>query len=207
MRSMPPADCEISRAKRRAGIPMPDFDRVDAMPMRALAARQQKVDRGRRRAPIVRSVGWRRIAKRLAEMPAFRMRLEIEQPDHVGRGKRGGQRCRQKRFFRSRISANTFQAGLPPSPSDCATFGIVRAQETDWRPSPPRSSPGSSACRRQGASSPRRRARRAPCCAARWSWRSGYWRRYIRGRSKTACRRAARAASAANSTSFPDCPR
>jgi len=35
--------------ERRARVPMPDLDRVDAMPVRTLAARQQKIDRGGRR--------------------------------------------------------------------------------------------------------------------------------------------------------------
>src|SRR5271169_1359013 len=50
-------------------------------------------------------------------MPAFRMRLEIEEPDHLA----GVELRFQNRFLRSRISANTFQAGLPARPSDCAT--------------------------------------------------------------------------------------
>ena len=33
--------------QRRTGVPVPDFDRIDAMPVRALAARQQKIDRRR----------------------------------------------------------------------------------------------------------------------------------------------------------------
>ncbi len=60
--------------ERRAGIPMPDFDRVDAVPVRALAAGEQKIDRGRGGA----AGDLPRVAKRLAEMPAFRMRRKIE---------------------------------------------------------------------------------------------------------------------------------
>jgi len=36
----------------RTRIPVPDFDRVNAMPVRTLTACEQKVDRGGRRAPI-----------------------------------------------------------------------------------------------------------------------------------------------------------
>jgi hypothetical protein len=35
--------CDFQR-KRRARIPMPDFDRVDAMPTRALAPREKKIN-------------------------------------------------------------------------------------------------------------------------------------------------------------------
>src|SRR5208282_3706279 len=72
--------------ERSAGMPTPDFDRVDAVPVRALAASEQKVDCGRCRAanplptlPRLRGrVGRGRIAKRLAEIAALRMRLEIK---------------------------------------------------------------------------------------------------------------------------------
>ena len=66
--------------QRRAGVIVPDFDRIDAVPMRALAARQQEVDCRRRRAVIADGVG---IAKCLAEVPAFGMRPQVEKPDHV----------------------------------------------------------------------------------------------------------------------------
>src|SRR5579863_5163925 len=104
---------------------MPDFDRIDPMPVRALTAGQQKIDRGRRRAPdplptLPRKrgrVGRGLVAEHLAEMPAFRMRFQIEQPDYVA----GAEAVTQNRFLRSRISANTFHAGLPDRPSDFAT--------------------------------------------------------------------------------------
>ena len=66
--------------QRRAGVKMPDLHRVDAMPMRALAAREQEIDRGRGRAAVDHAG----IAEGLAEMPAFGMRLEIKEADHVG---------------------------------------------------------------------------------------------------------------------------
>src|SRR5436190_10769383 len=86
------------------------------MPMRALTAREQKIN-GRGGRTSIDSLP--RIAKGLAEMSAFRMRLEIEHPDQA----LCGQRRHQERFFRSRISANTFQAGWPASPSDLARAG------------------------------------------------------------------------------------
>src|ERR1700680_2873142 len=45
------------------------------------------------------------------------MRLEGERPNDGARGQGGP----QNRFLRSRISANTFHAGLPDRPSDFAT--------------------------------------------------------------------------------------
>src|SRR5579862_4210348 len=83
--------------KRCAGIPMPHLGGVDAVPMRALAALEQKIDRG-----------GCRIAKRLAEMTALRMRLKIKEANHGIRGQILRAESRgQKRFLRSRISANT----------------------------------------------------------------------------------------------------
>ena len=63
--------------KRRAGMEMPDLDRVDTMPVRPLTCLQQEVDRGRTRA----SVRTCRIPERLMEMSALRMRCEPEQAD------------------------------------------------------------------------------------------------------------------------------
>ena len=37
----------ISSSERRAGVEVPDLGGIDAVPMRALAARQQEIDRGR----------------------------------------------------------------------------------------------------------------------------------------------------------------
>src|SRR5215510_8478830 len=68
--------------KRCACVVVPDLGRVDPMPVRTLAARQQEVDRGRGGA-----VTCDRVAEGFAEMSAFRMRLEREQADHVGCGK------------------------------------------------------------------------------------------------------------------------
>ncbi len=76
--------CRDLKHQWRAGITMPDFGGINAMPVRALAARQQKIDRGRSGA----AVDLPRIAERLAEMTAFRMRLELEQPDDVAGAER-----------------------------------------------------------------------------------------------------------------------
>jgi hypothetical protein len=59
------------KRQRAAGVKMPDLDRVDAMPVRALAARQQEIDRGRNRASVLIKA---RVAKGLAKMSAFGMR-------------------------------------------------------------------------------------------------------------------------------------
>src|SRR4029079_8061819 len=61
--------------QRCARIIVPDLHGIDAMPVRALAARQQEIDRVRSRAAVGVRV-W--IAKRLAIMPALRMWLEAE---------------------------------------------------------------------------------------------------------------------------------
>jgi hypothetical protein len=50
--------------ERRTGIPVPYLDSIDAMPTRALAARKQKINRGRVRSPVALPL----ITKRLAVM-------------------------------------------------------------------------------------------------------------------------------------------
>src|SRR5262249_6077383 len=106
--------CSKLKGERRAGVEVPGLGGVDTMPMGALATRQQKIDCGRGRAPVYAQ----RIAKRLPEMAALRMRGKCQETDHVRSGK-----SVQNRFFRSRISAKTFQAGLPASPTAAATSG------------------------------------------------------------------------------------
>ncbi len=71
--------------ERRAGVIVPDLDGVDAVPVRALAARQQEIDRGRGGAAVDHAG----IAEGLAVVAAFGMRLEIERADDVGGGERG----------------------------------------------------------------------------------------------------------------------
>ena len=68
-------------SERRSGVVMPGLDRIDPVPVRALAARKQEVDRGRCRAPALHRAG---VAERLAKMSALGMRLEIEQANHIG---------------------------------------------------------------------------------------------------------------------------
>src|SRR6266566_6338427 len=58
------------QAERVACVIMPDLHRIDAMPVRALAPRQQEMDRGGQRTSIGVDT---RVAKCLAIMPAFRM--------------------------------------------------------------------------------------------------------------------------------------
>src|SRR3954452_11399616 len=83
---------------------VPDLHRIDAMPVRAFAACQQKVDRRRGGAPTGVSAA---VPERLAKMPAFGMRLEIELADDLGRGERvhGGN---------SLLPANRTAADCPP---------------------------------------------------------------------------------------------
>src|SRR5262249_31126242 len=73
------------QGERRAGMKMPDLDRIHPVPMRALAARKHKIDRRGGGAPLDRA----RIAERLTVVAALRMRLEIEEADHLGRGQTG----------------------------------------------------------------------------------------------------------------------
>lgn len=104
--------------ERRARIPMPNLDRVNAMPVRALAACKQEVDCGGCGAAALNVL---HIAKGLAEMPALGMRFQIEKPNDVVGGKRLREAAHdQNLFLRSRISANTFHAGVPERPSDFA---------------------------------------------------------------------------------------
>src|SRR5258705_4053652 len=69
------------QAQRVARVVMPDLHRIDAMPVRALAPRQQEMDLGGQRTS---RGGDTIVAKRLAKMPAFRMRLQREPPDDAG---------------------------------------------------------------------------------------------------------------------------
>jgi len=55
------------------------LDRIDAVPVRTLAARQQKVDRGRGGAAAIHGA---RVAEGLAKVPALGMRLELQQADY-----------------------------------------------------------------------------------------------------------------------------
>ena len=66
-----------------ARVPVPSLDSVDAVPVRALTARQQEIDRGRGGATAIHGAS---VAERLAIVPALRVGLEIEQPDDVLRG-------------------------------------------------------------------------------------------------------------------------
>ena len=68
------------KLERRAGVIMPDLDRVDAVPARAFAACQQEINRRRGGA----AVNDTRIAEGLAIMPALGVRRERERADDVG---------------------------------------------------------------------------------------------------------------------------
>src|SRR5882757_636732 len=94
------------------------------MPVRALAARQQKIDRGGQRTAV--GVG-ALITKRLAIMAAFRVRLEVKPRDDVGSGRR---QAHQDLFLRSRNSPNTSAALAPFMCSFSATDGSSARRNT-----------------------------------------------------------------------------
>jgi len=71
------------QAQRAAGVIVPDFGGVDPVPMRALTARQQEIDRGRCSAAAGVSPA---VAKRFAIVSALRMRLQVEARDDLGGG-------------------------------------------------------------------------------------------------------------------------
>jgi hypothetical protein len=62
---------------------VPHLGGIDPVPVRAFILREQEIDRRRCRAAV--RIG-ARVAECLAKMPAFRMRLEIQQADDVGGG-------------------------------------------------------------------------------------------------------------------------
>ena len=66
----------------RAGVPVPHLGRIDLVPARDLACPQQEIDGGGGRA-VRACASDRSVAERLAIMPAFWMRLEAEQANHV----------------------------------------------------------------------------------------------------------------------------
>jgi hypothetical protein len=73
----------ISEPEGRSSVVMPGLDRIDLVPMRALSARKQVIDRRQCRACAVHGSG---VAERLAKMPALGVGLEVEQADDVGGG-------------------------------------------------------------------------------------------------------------------------
>src|SRR5262249_14272945 len=79
------AGLDNGEAQRCSRVPMPTFGSVHPVPMRMLAAREQKVDRGRG-GPL--SVHQLRVAEDLAEVAAFRVRLQFKQLDDFGRTQR-----------------------------------------------------------------------------------------------------------------------
>ncbi len=111
--------------QRFAGVVVPDLDRIDAVPVRALALCQQEVDRRRGRASAINNS---RIAKCFAIVPAFGMRLQPEARDDFVGGE-GGQAVHHDLFLRSRISPNTSAALLPLMPSRAPPPSDVGAQE------------------------------------------------------------------------------
>src|SRR4051794_1914894 len=112
------------KRQRTARVIMPDFYRVDAVPVRALAARQQEIDRGRKRASIRIEA---RVAKSFAKMSALGMRLERKPRDDFGCVRR---RIHQDLFLRSRSSPNTSAAPAPFRCTLAATAGSSARKNT-----------------------------------------------------------------------------
>jgi hypothetical protein len=75
-----PVCCDF-KFERRAGVKVPDFGGIDAVPLRAFPAREQKINRGRRGTA---AIDLAYIAEDLAEMSTLRMRLQIQQSDDLG---------------------------------------------------------------------------------------------------------------------------
>src|SRR5262249_20800264 len=90
-----------------ARVMVPDLHRINPVPMRALAAGEQKIDRGRAGAALAIAA---LIAKHLAIIAAFRVRSQLETRDDVGSARFA---WHQDLFLRSRSSPNT-SAGLAP---------------------------------------------------------------------------------------------
>src|SRR5579871_2139776 len=108
--------------QRTSGIVVPGLDRIDAVPVRAVAAHEQEVDRGGMRAPVGIDA---LVAKSLAVIPAFGMRPEFEPRDDVG-----SRWCHQDLFLRSRSSPNTSVAFAPFMCSFVATSGSSARRNT-----------------------------------------------------------------------------
>ena len=95
----------------RAGIVMPDLDRIDPVPVGSVAGGQQIVDRGRMAAPVGRLV----VAEGLAIPAALRVGRKVEPFGDVACGQRG--EAPLKLSLRRRISAKTAAGGALSMPS------------------------------------------------------------------------------------------
>ena len=156
------AICSVSaRPRNNARSPRHRCD-ASASARRAPAGNRSRSIANARRRP-------RCIAKRLAIMPAFRMRLQFEPRDDVG----GLLRQRhQDLFLRSRISPNTVGGARRPSCAASPPPTARRRAGRRWPSSPRRAATGSSACSRRAAASLPRRAPSARHCRARRSART-----------------------------------
>src|SRR5579871_699431 len=112
------------QAQCTAGVIVPNLGGIDAMPVRAIAARQEEVDRGGQRSTLSIAA---RVAKRFAIVAAFGMRPELEPSDDVGRGEF---RVHQDLFLRSRSSRKTSIAPAPFRCSFSATDGTSARRNT-----------------------------------------------------------------------------
>ncbi len=102
-----------AQVKRRARIEMPDFGGVHPMPARTLALGQEKLNHGRNRAAADMSL----VAEGLAEMSAFLMRPEPEQPDDV---------CCTLHQFRLFLRAEIPNVAQASQPDDAAHALVYR---------------------------------------------------------------------------------
>src|SRR5258708_19191008 len=112
------------QGQRAAGVIMPNLDCIDAVPVRALAVRQQEIDRRRCGASAGAEAG---VAKRLAIVAAFGMRSQFKPRDDVGSGWR---RVHQDLFLRSRSSRKTSAALWPFIRRLAATDGSSARRNT-----------------------------------------------------------------------------
>ena len=138
--------------QRAAGVVVPDLGGVDPVPVRALAARQQKIDRGRVRRGRSRAC----VAMRLREVTALGMRLEAQQPDDLGGGVMICDRPIGDMLefvlagadFGEHLGRRMRRPCRPPWRPPAH-----RRAGTGWRPSPRPGARAPSACRRRAAAS------------------------------------------------------
>src|SRR5262249_12035012 len=147
--------------ERRARVIVPDFDRVDPVPARALAARQQKENRSGSRAAF----NLPRVAKGFAIVPALRVRLESERAYYFGRSGRG------HGYVKICSCAPEFPRNPQRAPAPPSLFRrphrADRHAGKGWLSFPRRWRLESSAPFVQFPASPEPHERQAPCCSAR----------------------------------------
>jgi len=113
--------------QRRACVEVPHLGGIDPVPVRALAARQQEIDRGRGRAAAVDAPG---VAESLAEMSALGMRLEIEAANYIG-----GEKHRHRVQLFWTAVASIIQDMTPAKNEGCKYGNQINSLNV-WRHSP-----------------------------------------------------------------------